>query len=220
MPTGEVGAPSGFLYRIGTGDPTAWPLWDRVGDGRFDDPTATRYRVLYAGERRACFVETLARFRPPPARLLDRTLLPPEVSSVVGRIPLGWLSERRIARFVLHDAGQVGRWLDLREPATHQVLRRELAGLLVGLEFTDFDISTATSSERALTQPIGRWAYERGYRGIVYASRFDARLTCYAIFEHDPGIRLAQITREPLTFNDPDLRAVAALFGLSLSVVP
>jgi hypothetical protein len=54
-----------MLYRIGRRpDPLAWPPWEYVGSGRFDD-AAGEFRMLYATvQRRAGFVETLARFRP------------------------------------------------------------------------------------------------------------------------------------------------------------
>jgi hypothetical protein len=216
MPVRETGTPTTLLYRIGRGDPAAWPPWDRIGDGRFDDPEGDRYRVLYAGERRACFAETLARFRPPPALLLDPERLPTDVAKAFGRVPPRWLATRRIASFRLEDLDPPARWLDVRAPETHQVLRRELASVLVGLAFTDFDISTATSSERRLTQPIGAWAYDRGYQGIVYSSRIDPNLTCIAIFERDPGVRPTAVARRPLGLDDPDLRAVAEMFGLRL----
>lgn len=58
-------APGTRLFRVGRRPtPLAWAPWPFVGEGRFDDPERRRYRVLYAGDRRACFLETLADFRP------------------------------------------------------------------------------------------------------------------------------------------------------------
>jgi hypothetical protein len=59
------GTPRGALHRIARlPDPLAWPPWEVVGGGRFDDPRR-EFRVLYAAaQRRGAFVETLAQFRP------------------------------------------------------------------------------------------------------------------------------------------------------------
>ena len=106
------------------------------------------------------------------------------------------------------------RWLDLRALATREALRRELAETLLRLELADLDLSGVLGPNRALTQSIARWAYERGFTGIVYSSRFDKAFDCWAIFE---GAALEPIgLAEPLTRDDPDLLAAARLFGLSL----
>jgi hypothetical protein len=76
------------------------------------------------------------------------------------------------------------------------------------------DLGQLLGPLRPLTQAIARWAYEHGYSGLVYASRIDARLACWAVFE---GARFEQVgLPEPITPNDPDLRAVARLYGLSV----
>ena len=66
----EERRPTEPIYRLGR-RPDAWqpPEWflahsDGTFGNRFDDPEGY-YRVLYASSQRlACFVETLARFRP------------------------------------------------------------------------------------------------------------------------------------------------------------
>ena len=61
---GIISTPTEPLYRMGRRqNPLAPAPWDHVGWGRFDHPRPKeqRFRVFYAGERRACFVETLAR---------------------------------------------------------------------------------------------------------------------------------------------------------------
>ena len=62
----EVASVPASLYLIGKeSDPLAWPAQrERAGPNRFDDPL-NQFRALYAAEQRiACFVETLAGFRP------------------------------------------------------------------------------------------------------------------------------------------------------------
>jgi hypothetical protein len=58
-----------------------------------------------------------------------------------------------------------------------------LAPLLVDLELPDFDLGSMLGSSRVLTQAIARWAYDHGAAGLVYHSRLDCRLTCWALFE-------------------------------------
>lgn len=92
MPVRELPGPADPLYRIGREpDPLVWPPWEFVGAERFDDPERRRYRVLYAGERYACFLETLANFRPHLGGVVTRNLTK------------GWLDRRRVARFFLAD---------------------------------------------------------------------------------------------------------------------
>lgn len=204
MPVRDLPSPVDPLYRIGRApDPLAWPPWEFVGAERFDDP-ARRYRVLYTGERAACFLETLANFRPSLTGVVERNLTS------------DWLVRRRVARFSLADPSGRHRWLDLRAPETHQVLRREFARLLMGLNVTDFDISAATSGLRRLTQGIGSWAYDGGYHGIVYCSRFDPHLTCWTVFERVDGPVFHDADVQPIRRSDPDLVHAANLFGLSI----
>lgn len=134
-----------LLYRLGRQpDPLAWPPYQFVGDGRFDDP-ARRFRVLYAAKhRRACFVEVLAPFRPSLSVLAaERMVLnapdPPDEHA----IPSGWLHTRAIIQLRL-AAGQT--WLDLRRLRTRQMLRKEFVTLLLDLGFVDLDLSTVCIS--------------------------------------------------------------------------
>jgi hypothetical protein len=106
------------------------------------------------------------------------------------------------------------RWLDLRSFETRETLRRELAQTLLDLGLEDLDLSGVIGTFRQLTQAIARWASDTGYAGLVYSSRFDVALTCWAIFEgsaFDPvGIP------EPILPDDPDLVSSAQSFGLTI----
>src|SRR3954451_14676617 len=98
MPIALAQTPPGPLHRVGRApDPLAWPEWQFVGGGRFDDPNH-QFRVLYLAESRvACFVELLAGFR------LDLDLLA-QTSRVTGAatalpqpvISADWYRRRRI----------------------------------------------------------------------------------------------------------------------------
>jgi hypothetical protein len=54
---------------------------------------------------------------------------------------------------------------------------------LLALALENLDLSGVVGPKRQLTEAIAHWAYGHGYAGLVYSSRFDAALTCWAIFE-------------------------------------
>jgi hypothetical protein len=205
------------LYRLGRPpDPLAFPIFEFTGGERFDDPQR-QFRVLYVAEQRiACFVETLARFRPSVELLAAWRAMPeadvPEPPLQVGLIPRDWLADRLMAR-VLLSPGQ--RWLDLRAFETREALRAELVGTLHALGLDDLDVSGVRGSRRPLTQAIARWAYERGYQGIVYSSRFHDAYRCWAVFE---GAHFERSGRpQAITPRDRSLQAAMRLFGLQLA---
>lgn len=210
----DAAAPRWPYHRLGhLPDPLAWPEVQFVGRGRFDDPRRT-FRTLYAAEqRRGCFLETLARFRPSLEALarvqaVARSL---EGPLHVAQVPPDWYRKRGIRAFrLLPDQ----RWLDLRAAETREALRGELAHTLATLGLPDLDISSARGPNRALTQALARWAYDRGYHGIAYTSRFDDHADCWALFE---GAAFEPVgPPEPISRDDPDLLAVAHLFGLAI----
>ena len=53
---------------------------------------------------------------------------------------------------------------------------------MLDLGLTDLDLSGVLGPQRRLTQALARWAYEHGYAGIAYPSRFDDALSLWAIF--------------------------------------
>lgn len=212
-PVRAATAPRGPLYRLGwLPDPLAWSPWDQIGDGRFDDPQG-EFRVLYAAvQRRGAFIETLARIRPSLEYLAT-------VNAVIGgdkpppgpSVPAHWYRRRGIGALRL---GAHQRWLDLRAPVTRETLRVEMARTLLDLGLSDLDLAGVIGPTRWLTQAIARWAYEQGYAGLAYRSRFDERLTLWAVFE---GAAFESVgPPEPITPEDPDLLGVARLFGLAV----
>ncbi|MBI4236576.1 MAG: RES family NAD+ phosphorylase [Chloroflexi bacterium] len=201
-----------MLYRIGRlPDPLGWPPQEFIGGGRFDDPQR-EFRVLYAGQRMACFLETLAPFRPSVEALAHLRRvgggLEPAPRAVV---PTDWYQKRAVARMRL---GRGQRWLDLRAIETREALRGELATTLLELGLADLDLSGVLGPRRRLTQAIARWAYENGYAGLAYRSRFDDALSLWALFD---GAAFEPVgVPEPIMPDDPDLIAAAHLFGLSI----
>jgi hypothetical protein len=188
MPVAVCGPPADIIYRIGRGQPVVWPDWRYAGDSRFDDPYG-RFRVLYAGDRRACFLETLAPFRP-GLREDERA----------GEIPAEWFASRRLASFTI--VGEDWRAVDLRSSESIHELRVELRLFLAAQGHTDFDFSHVLSKDIQVTQNIAAWAYEHGFNGIVYRSRFALDQSCIALFE---GSLLADVHASKISRHDPDL---------------
>lgn len=181
-PVRAATAPRGALYRLGwLPDPLAWPPWDQIGDGRFDDPQR-EFRVLYAAvQRRGAFIETLARVRPSLEYLaVAKAVTGGDEPPARPIVPAHWYRRRGIGALRL---GAHQRWLDLRAPATRETLRVEKARTLLDLGLSDLDLAGVIGPTRSLTQGIARWAYEHGYAGLAYWSRFDERLTLWAFFE-------------------------------------
>lgn len=209
-PVRHARTPRGVLYRIGRlPDPLAWPPWEVVGSGRFDDPRR-EFRVLYAAaQRRGAFVETMAPFRPSVEALAGMRLADGEEQRPGGIVPADWYQRRAVARLRLLPRQ---RWLDLRAPETREELRAELAATLMTLGLSDLDLSRALGPQRTLTQAIARWAYDHGYAGLAYASRLDSALTLWALFERAAFEPVG--LPEPITADDFDLVATARLFGL------
>jgi hypothetical protein len=213
-PVQGIRTPRGVLYRIGRlPDPGAFPPWHVQGHGRFDDPQR-EFRVLYAAsQRRGAFVETLAQFRPLLAAVARlEAVVGADQPLPRGAVPSDWYQRHAVVRLRV-TPGQ--RWLDLRAPATREVLRAELAATLLTLGFSDLDLGHVLGPAQAVTQAISCWAHQHGYAGLAYTSRLDAKLTLWALFE---GAAFASIGEpDPITPDDPDLAATARLYGLVVS---
>jgi hypothetical protein len=215
------------VYRLGRRpDPWQWPDWTHAGvDGtfgnRFDDPDS-EYRVLYASsQREATFRECLARFRPDPAVQAavivdndDDPLSPTTIAA--GQVPRRWLDDRCMGTGRLE-----GTYCDVGHADSLAHLRHALAPRLLHFRLDDLDAGDIRSrSPRAFTQELGRYINAQTsdgrptFAGIRYASRHGDELTNWAIFEpNEPIDRDAK----DLTLDDPDLRVVAASYGLKLT---
>lgn len=205
----EVPTPARPLYRIGWApDPLAWPPRWATGAGRFDDPRR-RFSVLYLAEQRwACFVEVLAAYRPDLPTLSRQAATNGDAATVPTRtLPASWRTGRRLGRLRLVP-GQ--RWLDLRVVETREILRAAFAPSVLAAGLSDLDGSAIRGPQRPLTQSIAAWAYDRGYHGLAYTSRFDDRWTCWAVFEGAAVTPVGAPRR--LRRDDPDLALTAALF--------
>jgi hypothetical protein len=221
MPLLEA-SPPGVLFRIGrVPAPSAWTDWEYVGRGRFDDARQPpSFRVCYAAEQRlACFVETLAQYRP-SVRLFDRVARMPLVDGAMdewqraGIIPASWHHHRHLVTMRVLP-GQ--HWLDLRTLQTRQALRVLIAPSLFALGLEDFDLGDAISRSRVLTQRMALMIHEAGFHGIVYPSRFDRMFDCWAMFDR---AQFEATASDPIASDDRDYVRAAHLLGLTFERQP
>jgi hypothetical protein len=212
----ETRQPDGSVYRLGR-RPDAWqpPNWflahsDGTFGNRFDDPEGY-YRVLYASSRRlACFVETLARFRP------DLSLLA-ELGEIEGDddfLPLGTLPREWLAARMMGSAKIDGVFADLYAASWVSHLRRSLAAEAIRLGVKDIDLSTLENAEpRRLTQLASRQAYRLNFAGIFYRSRYGHTLENWAIFEPFP---LENAKSETVSEDDADFLEALRIHDIRL----
>src|ERR1700722_8973982 len=201
----EERRPTEPVYRLGR-RPNAWqpPEWflahsDGTFGNRFDDPEGY-YRVLYASSQRlACFVETLARFRPDLSLLAELDAIEGEDDFVaLGTLPRDWLAVRTMG-----SAEIDGVFADIYGIAWVSLLRRTLAAEALRLGMKDIDLSSLERGEpRRLTQLASRQAYLLSFAGIFYRSRYGQTLENWAIFEPFP---LEDSTSKEFSEDDPDL---------------
>lgn len=213
----ETQRPPEVVFRLGRKpDPWQPPPWslansaDGTFGNRFDDPEGY-YRVLYASTQRlACFVETLARFRPDLSLLVELAQIDGEDDfTPLGTLPAEWLKQR-----VMGQAELSGRFADVYSVSWVSHLRRSLAAEALRLGFPDIDASTLERAEpRRLTQVASREVYRHGYEGIYYRSRYGHSLENWAIFEPfpiKPGISAIVLT------DDQDFQAALSLHGIQV----
>lgn len=211
----ETQRPPKVVFRLGRKpDPWQPPPWglassaDGTFGNRFDDPDGY-YRVLYASTQRlACFVETLARFRPDLSLLAELAEIDGEDDFTPhGTLPAEWLQQR-----VMGQAELSGRFADVYSASWVSYLRRSLATEALRLGFHDIDVSMLERAEpRRLTQVASRDVYRHGYDGIYYRSRYGHSLENWAIFEPFPivpGISAMVLG------DDADFQAALSLHGI------
>jgi hypothetical protein len=213
----EICRPEGSLFRLGR-RPDAWqpPDWalsqnDGTFGNRFDDPDGY-YRVLYAASQRlACFIETLARFRP------DLSLLA-ELNEIAGDndfVPLGTLPREWLTNRMMGQATANGIYANIYATSWVGFLRRILAADALQLGIRDIDLSALEAAQpRRLTQLVSRQAYKMNFAGIFYCSRYSHSLDNWAIFEPFP---LEETQSVDIAENDPDFLEASRIHGIRLT---
>lgn len=217
VPPIEAGSPTTVLYRVGTMPaPAELPpmeVLERPARHRFDDPKR-RFRTLYTAEnRRGAYLEKLAWMRPDLTTIAQEQAMegapterPPDVlpASLMASLGVATLRVERVPK---------QRFLDFRHAATWGRLREELAGQLAVLGLADLDASHVLSAKRDFTQAVAGWAFEQGFNGVVYQSRYDLRVTNWALFE---PLHTRVLIADPLDPLDPELLEALDLLKLRL----
>jgi len=211
----EAKTPPEQIYRVAR-MPDAWapPDWSRAlrdgtFDNRFDDPES-EYRVLYASSQPVgCFLETLARFRPDLATLAAVNEIEGEDDfTPAGKVPPGWELNRAIGK-----ARAEGNFADICGGEWLTYLRSKLASECVELGIKEFDASVMQSTKRAITQQVSRIAYELGYAGIYYRSRYGHDVDNWALFE---PFRIRETSTQAIARNHPALVEAAGILGIKV----
>jgi len=207
-----------------TPDPISFPDPPRADDldypragNRFDSPTENFGVCYFASDLKACFGETLSRFRPNPALAAAAE---EDDFMQVGEVPADWRNQRIAvqATFVPTETLPQIRFLDVEALATRRHLEHELAPLLAYYGYTELDVPTVRGGDRRITRWIGKWAFEQrdargvpSFAGIRYLSRLNTEWECWAVF-HD--VETKELSRQPIEREHPDLTAIARSFGI------
>ena len=213
----EIQTPTQLIYRVGRW-PDAWqpPDWsgaspDGTFGNRFDDPQSY-YRVLYASSQEvACFIETLARFRPDLALLAELQAIEGENDFYPsGEVPAVWRANR-----ALGAASAEGDYAEICGAEWITLLRRKLASECLRLGIGDLDVSVLQSGlPRRITQLASRVAYEYRLAGIYYRSRYGNNFENWALFE---PFRITKRVSTAIEKNHPPLLAAAEILRLKLA---
>jgi hypothetical protein len=217
----ESKRPQWPLFRLGRdGDAWAVPDWayakeDGTFGNRFDDPMRV-YRVLYASSQRlGCFIETLARFRVDVSFIADLALMEngEDDFTALGTVRRAWFKGRCIG-----TANVGGEYADIYALGWVSHLRTALAEIAVRLGMEDVDLSSLERAEpRLLTQYAGRNAFELGYAGVYYHSRYGHSIENWAIFEDwaiSERFPILQPNSRKVAEDDPDLLEALRILGL------
>lgn len=164
-------------------------------------------------------VETLARFRPDPAVVMELQKIggePGEEEPIsAGVVPADWMANR-----CLGSGRLTGRYAEIGAVESLAELRYALAARLVHHQIADLDAAAIRLSvPRRFTQEVSRYLFEmadegeRRWDGIAYLSRLGDDLHNWALFEpHVPAERQVEMIRP----DDRDLERALELLGLRL----
>lgn len=172
--------------------------------------------VIYCGTGvKVCFAETVARFRP-SAKI--RAIMEQEEPGFVvcGGVPQNWREQRAVISATIADPLP---FIDIDDPVTHEYLNAKMADELADLGVATLDGGNVRGPNRLITRAAASWAYwaedagSAKYSGIRYVSRVIPDAECWAVFEGTP---IVEVSRRSIEINDPDLKAVADMWGLRI----
>ena len=94
-----------------------------------------------------------------------------------------------------------------------------MAGELADLGIETLDVGNVRGANRLITRAASSWAYWAQdadgptYSGIRYMSRVLPDEECWAVFQETP---IVEVSRRAIEINDPDLKAIADMWGLRI----
>lgn len=180
---------------------------------RFDVPGGT---VLYAATLpEACFVETLAKFRPAPGLAgplhADAGYMP------AGSLPAAWRDSRVLVEISFTATLP---FVDIDDTETLLDLDQELAPALRAAGVQQLDRGVVYSANRVLTRMLSSWVYAQTdvdghplYGGLRYESRLGQQWECWAIFD---GTSTHVTKQSAINRDNVELNRVAGAFGLTV----
>lgn len=108
-----------------------------------------------------------------------------------------------------------GEIYDLDDPGLRRELEEEHADFLIARGVDRLDVSVIRSSNRDITQRLGRSLYDRGAAGILFGSNIDGR-PCLVLFEARARLQ-AEGACEPLAGLLHELAPALDKLGLTLA---
>lgn len=165
--------------------------------------------MLYVSSQRlGCYLETLARFRIDIALYAELAEIDGEDDFVpLGQVPVEWI-EKRVIGVGQHE----GSYADLYGSEWIGVLRQTLATECLAPGVGDIDAAALQSSApRKLTQLASRVAFQTGFDGIHYRSRYGHDVQNWALFE---PFKLTPGRSQAIEETDPDLERALAIHRL------
>lgn len=135
---------------------------------------------------------------------------------VCGGVPADWRARRVRATLRVEDPLP---FLNVEEPATHELLTTEIASQLSQFEVDVLDVSHVRGRDRRVTRAIASWAYHAVddddqpiFSGIRYVSRL-GDWECWAIFD---GSQIVEVEQAVIQATDADLKKIAEMFRLRI----
>jgi hypothetical protein len=126
-----------------------------------------------------------------------------------GRVPRQWAQTR-----VIGSATHYGAYADMYGSEWIGMLRRELAADCIQFGIADLDAGILQqSASRPLTQRASRVAFNRGFDGIHYRSRYGHDVSNWALFE---PFKIEPREIAAIDLSDADLQQALAIHRLEL----
>lgn len=192
---------------------TASPRW------RFDSALGNYSTGYFAINPKAAFAEVLAALRPAPDQL---ALLPDDDSMGDGQIDADWREQHRIAH-VRPGASKTRPTLmcaDLEDAQTIAELNKMMRPIFEYYGHSNLTLAGIHGEDRTITCWISQILHDfvdangsHPFAGIRYVSKHGSDFECWALFE---DVALKRLSVGPVHREDPDLQAIATLYGLTI----